>query len=167
MRRPFLVPSAIASAALLAVTLLAACGNDDGGAQIASAAGTSAAAAPGAQEGCQEDLVREAIDNSGAIAPELEYEITYLKCAEGFGWALVDPIPENFDTGTALLRVTGTEVELLELGTSFCTADFGIPAEVAAQIAPPGADPAGDCPGPAPAPGEPGAPVRAEPNFTG
>jgi predicted small secreted protein len=163
MRRPCLVPPAV----LLAVTVLAACGNDDGGAQIASAAATSAAAAPAAQEGCRENLVREALANAGQ-AETFEYEITYLKCAEGFGWALVDPIPENFDTGTALLRVTGTEVELLDLGTSICTADHGIPADVAAQIAPPGVNPAGDCPpGPAPAPAEPGAPIQAEPDFTG
>jgi hypothetical protein len=99
---------------------------------------------------CDEVAVREALDNSGAIPEDLEYEITYLECAEGFGWALVDPIPENFDTGTALLRVSDTEIEVLDLGTSLCTADYGIPADVAAQIAPPGVNPAGDCPTPVP-----------------
>jgi hypothetical protein len=58
------------------------------------------------------------------------------------------PVPENFDTRTALLRVSDTEVEVLDLGTSLCTADYGIPLDVAAQIAPPGVDPAGDCPTP-------------------
>jgi hypothetical protein len=100
--------------------------------------------------GCDEAAVREALDNSGAIPEDLEYEITYLKCAEGFGWALVDPIPENFDTAAALLRVSDTEIEVLDLGTSLCTADYGIPADVAAQIAPPGVNPAGDCPTPVP-----------------
>lgn len=166
MRRRVLVLPAITSAVLLAATLLAACGDDGGGAQLAGAGGTSAAAVPAAQAGCQENLVREAIANAGQ-AQNFDYEITYLNCAEGFGWAVVDPIPDNFDTGTALLRVTGTEVELLDLGTSICTADQGIPADVAAQIAPPGTNPAGDCPGPAPTPAEPGAPVQAEPDFTG
>lgn len=111
---------------------------------------SASAGATQAATGCEEAAVREGLDNSGAIAEDLDYEITYLKCAEGFGWAVVDPIPENFDTGTALLRVSGTEIEVLTLGTSFCTADFGIPADVAAQIAPPGVNPAGDCPTPVP-----------------
>jgi hypothetical protein len=142
--------AAVAAAGLVVVATVIAgsAASASGDEQSARAAGRSAAATPGVQAGCQEDLVREAIDN--AIAPEFEYEITYLKCAEGFGWAIVDPIPENFDTGTALLRVTDTDVELLDLGTSICTADHGIPPEVAAQIAPPGVDPAGDCPTPAP-----------------
>ncbi|HET6685369.1 MAG TPA: hypothetical protein VFH02_02465 [Jiangellaceae bacterium] len=49
------------------------------------------------------------------------------------------------------MRVSDTEVEVLDLGTSLCTAGYGIPLDVAAQIAPPGVDPAGDCPTPVPA----------------
>jgi hypothetical protein len=153
--------AAAVAAGLVVVAIVAGSAvSADADEQSASAAGTAAAAAPAAQEGCQEDLVREALDNSGAIA-EIEYEITYLKCAEGIGWAVVDPILENFDTATALLRVSGTEVELLDLGTSICTADHGIPPDVAAQIAPPGTNPAGDCPTPVPTP------IQAEPDFTG
>jgi hypothetical protein len=145
----------VGAAGLVVVIVVATSGaSASGDEQSASAASTSAAAAPAVQDGCQEDLVREAIDTS--VALEFEYEITYLKCAEGFGWALIDPTPENFDTATALLRVTATEVELLDLGTSLCPADHDIPTDVAAQIAPPGHNPAGDCPtpvGPAPVPG--------------
>lgn len=150
-------PATAVAAGLVVVTVVAgsavAASGDE---QSASAAGTSAAAA---QEGCQEDLVREAL--AGFTEAIGEYEITYLKCAEGFGWATVDPIAENFDTGIAILRVSGTEVEVLNLGTSICLADHGISADVAAQIAPPGANPAGDCPAPAPTP------VQAAPDFTG
>ena len=148
------------AAGLVVVTVVAGSAvSASGDEQSASAAGTSAAAASAAQEGCQEDLVREAL--AGFTEAIGEYDITYLKCAEGFGWATVDPIAENFDTATAILRVSGTEVEVLNLGTSICLADHGIPADVAAEIAPPGANPAGDCPAPAPTP------VQAEPDFTG
>jgi hypothetical protein len=142
-------PATAVAAGLVVVTVVAGSAVSASGDEQSASAGATQAAAPAAQEACQEDLVREAIDNSG-IGPDFEYEITYLKCAEGFGWATVDPIPENFDTGTAILRVTATEVELLDLGTSICLADHGIPPDVAAQIAPPGANPAGDCPAPAP-----------------
>jgi len=63
----------------------------------------------------------------------------------------------NLDTATVLLRVSGTDIEVLDLGTSVCPADAGIPADVAAQIAPPGHNPAGDCPTPAGPPPDPAA----------
>jgi hypothetical protein len=160
MRRLFLVPPAIASAVLLAVSLLAACGNGAGGAQAASAGGASAAAA---QEGCQEDLVRDAL--AGFTEAVGEYDITYLKCAEGFGWATLDPRQENFDTAAALLRVSDSGIEVLDVTTAPCPADLGIPADVAAEIAPPGSDPNAACGTPVDA--EPGVPVQEEPDFTG
>lgn len=135
---------AVAAGSALLVIVAASAVSAGADERSASAGATQAAT------GCEEAAVREALDNSGAIPEDLEYEITYLKCAEGFGWALVDPIPENFDTATALLRVSGTQIEVLDLGTSLCTADFGVPADVAAQIAPPGVNPAGDCPTPVP-----------------
>jgi hypothetical protein len=93
-------------------------------------------------------------------------------CAEGFGWAVIDPVPDNFDTATVLLRVEGGGLEVLFIGTSWCTADVGIPPEISAQIAPPGVDPAGDCPEPAPTeptptPAEPGVPLPGEADLTG
>jgi hypothetical protein len=156
-------PATAVAAGLVVVTVVAGSAvSASGDEQSASAAGTSAAAA---QEACQEDLVREAIDNSGGIAPDLEYEITYLKCAEGFGWATLDPTQENFDTGTALLRVADSGVEVLDVTTAPCPADLGIPDDVAAEIAPPGSDPNAACGAPVEA--EPGFPVQAEPDFTG
>jgi hypothetical protein len=111
--------------------------------------------------GCDEAAVREAIVNSQAVASP-DFEFQYLECAEGFGWAVITlpSIPAG-DAATVLLRGSGTEIEVLDLGTSICTADAGIPADVAPQIAPPGVDPAGDCPPPVPMP------VPGEPDFTG
>jgi hypothetical protein len=115
-----------------------------------------AGGAPAAAE-CDEAAVRVAIVNSQAATASFDFK--YLKCAGGFGWALIGA--PNLDTATVHLRVSGTAIVVLNLGTSVCTADSGIPADVAAQIAPPGVDPAGDCPAPAPTP------VEAEPDFTG
>jgi hypothetical protein len=143
----------IAVAAGLALSAVVPSPVSAGADQRSTGASTTQAAT-----GCDEAAVRDALDNSGAIAEDLEYEITYLKCAEGFGWAVLDPIPENFDNATALLRVSDTEIEVLDLGTSLCTADSGIPADVAAQIAPPGVNPAGDCPTPVPTTVAPGPP---------
>jgi hypothetical protein len=140
------------AAGLVVVTVVAGSAVSASGDEQSASAGATQAAAPAAQAACQEDLVREALDNSGAVDPDLEYEITYLKCAEGFGWAVIDPIPENVEPAIALLRVSDTEIEVLDIGTSLCTADYGIPADVAAQIAPPGTDPAGDCPTTVPPP---------------
>lgn len=161
MRGPFLVPPAIASGALLVVTLLAGCGTDGVGAQTASA-GTSAAAPP-AQGGCDEGLVRQAL--AGFTEAVGEYEITYLTCAGGFGWATLDPTQENVDSATALVGVSESGVEVLDVTTAPCPAEHGIPDAVAAQIAPPGTDPNAACGIPVEA--EPGSPVPAEPDFTG
>lgn len=171
MRRVLTIPLAT-SAALLAVTLLAACGTDDAGDQP-----SAVARATPTQAGCDEAQVREAIANADAVAPDLEFDITYLECAAGFGWATINA-PSIGESATVLLRVSDAGIEVLNLGTSVCTADAGIPADVAAQIAPPGVDPAGDCPSPAPAQqpsitvtetpsaGLP-TPAPAEPRFTG
>lgn len=93
---------------------------------------------------CEEAAVRQAIANSDAIAPSLTFEFTHLKCAEGFGWAMISA--DIGETATVLFKVSGTDVELLNLGTSVCATDAGIPADVAAQLAPPGRPPLGDCP---------------------
>jgi hypothetical protein len=93
---------------------------------------------------CDEAAVREAIANADAVAADVSFEFTYLKCAEGFGWA---EIWGDFGEGaTVLFAGSGTDVELLNLGTSVCTTDSGIPADVAAQLAPDPRHPFGDCP---------------------
>jgi hypothetical protein len=144
--------AAVAAGLIVVVAMVASSPVFAGGDERSTSLGATQAAS-----GCDEAAVREAIANSQAATPDFEFQ--YLKCAEGFGWALIGG--PNLDTATVLLRVSGTEIEVLNLGTSVCTADAGIPADVAAQIAPPGKDPAGDCPTPVPTP------VLAEPDFTG
>jgi hypothetical protein len=161
MRRLLTIPLAPALPALLAMTVLAAAcgdGGDDAAATEAPATTetTVTTEAPATTEttnntdttppagSCEEAAVRQAIANSDAIAPSLTFEFTHLKCAEGFGWAMISA--DIGETATVLFKVSGTDVELLNLGTSVCATDAGIPADVAAQLAPPGRPPLGDCP---------------------
>jgi hypothetical protein len=150
-----------AAAALLMAAGVAGCGDDDtstasptdteepsdgpatteGGDTTAGQATTTA---PPATGGCDAGAVRDAIDASGGVAPDLSYEITYLTCANGYGWAVISS--DVGESATVLLRVEGNGTEVLNLGTSVCTTDVGIPADIAARIAPPGQDPFGDCP---------------------
>jgi hypothetical protein len=156
------------SPALLAAATLAACGNDGGDPQ------TAVSGAAPTQTGCDEAQVSRAIIDSDAVAPDVEFDITYLACADGFGWATISA--PDLDSATVLLGVSDAGIEVLNLGTSVCTADAGIPADVAAEIAPPGVDPAGDCPASATTEqptttaspsNPPAAPVPAEPQLTG
>jgi hypothetical protein len=174
MRKLIANPVARVLPALLAVTALVACAGDD----TVSTTGTpstpettettstpaasattgtgSSTQAPAATEtttstvtpppvgSCDEAAVREAIANADAVA--VSYEFTYLKCAEGFGWAEI--LADFGDQATALFAGSGTDVELLNLGTSVCVPDSGIPADVAAQLAPDPRHPFGDCPEP-------------------
>ena len=151
MRRLLTITLAIASVALLSVTLLAARGDNGRDERTVGADAT-----PTATE-CDEAAVREAIRNADAVRPDIEFEFLHLACADGFGWAVIDPVDPRFDEADVLLRVSDAGIEVLDIGTSVCTLDFGIPPDVAAKIAPPGRDPAGDCP----------EAVEAEPRFTG
>jgi hypothetical protein len=95
-------------------------------------------------DSCDEAAVRDAIVHSDAVAPGLSFEFTYLKCAEGYGWA---EISADFGDGaTVLFEGSGTDVRLLNLGTAVCATESGIPADVAAQLAPDQRHPLGDCP---------------------
>jgi hypothetical protein len=161
MRKLLPIPLAPALPALLAVAVLATCGDDDGQdasttEQPSATDTTSTTEAPAttettsstdatpAAESCDEAAVREAIIDSDAIAPGLSFDFTYLRCADGFGWAVISA--DDLDSATVLFRGSGTDVQVLNLGTSVCTTDAGIPEHVAAQLAPPGQDPLGDCP---------------------
>jgi hypothetical protein len=104
---------------------------------------TGAETTPGGGS-CDEAAVREAIVNSDAVDPSLSFEFTYLRCAEGFGWATISV--EHGDAATVLFKGYGSDVEPLNLGSSVCTTDAGIPADVAAQLAPDPRYPRGDCP---------------------
>jgi hypothetical protein len=169
MRKLITNPVARALPALLAVTALVACAGDDtvsttgtpstsettSTTEASATTGTgSLTEAPAASEittstvttppvgSCDEAAVREAIAN--ADAADGSFEFTYLKCAEGFGWAEI--LADFGDQATVLFAGSGTDVELLNLGTSVCATDSGIPADVAAQLAPDPRHPFGDCP---------------------
>ena len=171
MRRLIANPVARALPAPLVVTAMVACASDDtvsttGAPSTTETTSTTAASAttgtgssteaPAATEtttstvttppvgSCNEAAVREAIANSDAVAADVSFEFTYLKCAEGFGWAMISA--DIGETATVLFAGSGTDVELLNLGTSVCTTDSGIPADVAAQLAPDPRHPFGDCP---------------------
>lgn len=113
-------------------------------------------AAPAAVAACDEATLRQAVDGSDA-GPEVAYEVTYLKCAEGYGWAVISI---GSDGAIVFLRLTESGMSLLDLGTGICAPETGIPADVAAQIAPPGEDPTGGCPTPA-------EPIESEADFAG
>jgi hypothetical protein len=134
---------------LAALAVLAACGGSDSASTNAapSTTGNPSTTAPptptttttGAETtplggSCDETAVRDAIANSDALDPSLRFEFTYLRCAEGFGWATISV--EHGDSATVLFKGSGSDVELLNLGSSVCTTDAGIPADVAAQLAP-------------------------------
>ena len=75
--------------------------------------------------------------------------IDYLECLDGFGWALYS----LGETAHVLLSITTDGYQVLDLGTSLCPLDSGMPADVALAIAPSPAA-ANDCPEPAPTGGE-------------
>jgi hypothetical protein len=75
--------------------------------------------------------------------------IDYLECLDGFGWALYS----LGETAHVLLSITNDGYQVLDLGTSLCPLDSGMPADVALAIAPSPAA-ANDCPEPAPTGGE-------------
>ena len=92
---------------------------------------------------CDPAAVRDAIDGSGGVAPEVTFELTYLACADGFGWAEI--MADFGDGATVLLQGSGSDITVLNLGTSVCPTDSGIPERLARQLAPP--DDVWDCPG--------------------
>jgi hypothetical protein len=159
MRRLRTIPVAWMLPTLVALTVLAACGGSDEASTNAapSTTGTPSTTTPptptgtttGAEAtpsggGCDEAAVRAAIASSDALDPSLSFDFTYLKCAQGYGWATISV--ENGDSAMVLFKGSGSDVELLNLGSSVCATDAGIPDDVAAQLAPDPRYPLGDCP---------------------
>ena len=70
--------------------------------------------------------------------------IDYLECLDGFGWALYS-LGADMETAHVLLSITTDGYQVLNLGTSLCPLDSGMPADVATAIAPSLAA-ANDCP---------------------
>jgi hypothetical protein len=92
---------------------------------------------------CDRDEALAAIGASDAA--EGSGHIDYLECLDGFGWALysLDSLPG--ETAHVFLSITADGYEVLDLGTSLCPLDSGMPADVAMAIAPSPAA-ATDCP---------------------
>jgi hypothetical protein len=103
----------------------------------------AAAAVPASsaeEPACDRDEALAAIGASDAA--EGGGHIDYLECLDGFGWALYS-LPG--ETAHVLLSITADGYEVLNLGTSLCPLDSGMPADVAMAIAPSPAA-AADCP---------------------
>jgi len=84
-------------------------------------------------------------------AAEAGGHIEYLECLDGYGWALYSLL--DADTADVHLSITTDGYEVLNLGTSLCPLDSGMPADVAMAIAPSPAA-ANDCPAPGSTGGE-------------
>ena len=93
---------------------------------------------------CDAAAVYDAIRNSDGVASDLTFEVTYLECADGYGWATI--VADYGESATVLLEGSGTDITLLNLGSSVCAAD-SMPASIATRLAPPGRQ--DDCPMPA------------------
>jgi hypothetical protein len=92
---------------------------------------------------CDTAVVHDTIASSDAVAPDLTFEITYLNCADGYGWAQI--AADIGETATVILEGSGTDITLLNLGSSVCPTDSGMPVSIATQLAPPGSNWLGEC----------------------
>jgi hypothetical protein len=124
---------------------------------VTSSSSTTTRAAPAATAGRASTQAEVACDRGTALAAVLASDaaeagghIAYLKCLDGFGWALYSM---GAETAHVLLSITGDGYEVLNLGTSLCPFDSGVPADVAMAIAPSPAA-ANDCPEPGSTGGE-------------
>jgi hypothetical protein len=93
--------------------------------------------------GCDAAVVHDAIAGSDAVGEDLTFEITYLKCAEGYGWARI--LADFGDSATVFFEGSGPDIALLNLGSSVCPLDSGMPASIATLLAPPGSHWQGEC----------------------
>jgi hypothetical protein len=126
---------------------------------------TTSAARAGtvAEEACDREEARTAVLVSGGAGGG--GSIDYLECLDGFGWALYS-LGGDSDAAHVLLSIGTDGYDVLNLGTSVCAAESGMPADVAAAIAPwPAA--ANDCPEPGPTGGETGGGVDPTPDDEG
>ena len=147
-------------AVLMATTLagvLMACSSSKGPAEPAlrasatSSSSTTTTTAPAAPASPASTLVQAACDRGEALtavlasdAAERGGHIEYLECLDGFGWALYS-LGADMEAAQVLLSITTDGYQVLNLGTSLCPLDSGMPADVATAIAPSPAA-ANDCP---------------------
>jgi hypothetical protein len=112
---------------------------------------TTTTTAPASTAGPASTVVKAACDRGEALTAVLASDaagggghIDYLECLDGFGWALYS-LGDDTETAHVLLSITTDGYEVLDLGTSLCPLDSGMPADVALAIAPSPAA-ATDCP---------------------
>lgn len=117
----------------------------------ASSRSTSTTTAPTGAAAHASTVVQAACDRGEALAAVLASDaaaggghIDYLECLDGFGWAIYS-LPGDMEAAHVLLSITTDRYELLNVGTSLCPLDSGMPADVAIAIAP-SAVAANDCP---------------------
>jgi hypothetical protein len=96
-----------------------------------------------ADGGCNASAVSDAIAHSDAVGDDVTFEISYLNCGEGYGWARI--VADHRDGATVLLKGSGADISLLNLGSSVCAIDSGMPASIADRLAPPGSHWRGEC----------------------
>jgi hypothetical protein len=106
------------------------------------AAGTAAPASTPVKATCDRGEALAAVLASDAAAGG--GHIDYLECLGGFGWALYS-LGDGMETAHVLLSITTDGYQVLNLGSSLCPLDAGMPADVALAIAPSPAA-ATDCP---------------------
>jgi hypothetical protein len=117
----------------------------------ASSRSTSTTTAPTGAATQASTVVQAACDRGEALAAVLATDaaaggghIDYLECLDGFGWAIYS-LPGDMEAAHVLLSITTDRYEVLNVGTSLCPLDSGMPADVAIAIAPSAAA-ANDCP---------------------
>lgn len=94
-------------------------------------------AAPAPQppgDACPAADVHDAI--ADAVADGIAFEVTYLRCTEGYGWAQI--LADFGDGATVFFEGAGGDISLLDLGSSVCPTAVGMPATVAEELAPAG-----------------------------
>jgi hypothetical protein len=96
-------------------------------------AGTAAPASTPVKAACERGEALAAVLASDAAGGG--GRIDYLECLDGFGWALYS-LGGDTETAHVLLSITIDGYQVLDLGTSLCPLDSGMPADVALAIAP-------------------------------
>jgi hypothetical protein len=121
------------------------------GASRPSSRPTTTTTAPAGTASPASTPVKAACDRGEALTAVLASDaagggghIDYLGCLDGFGWALYS-LGDDTETAHVLLSITTDGYQVLDLGTSLCPLDSGMPADVALAIAPSPAA-ATDCP---------------------
>ena len=66
--------------------------------------------------GCNAAALRDAIAASDAVGDDVTFEISYLNCGEGYGWAQI--VADYGEGATVLFKGSGADIAVLNLGSS-------------------------------------------------